>query len=454
MHNLSQIAALTSRRAFEMHPAFVAYSARTGVPLPENLTEVGRHLPHAYATQVLSQNLRTEGKHIGICFTDPDAYNNSAPVIKALLSDRRCGAITVIGDGVGLQSFLGSPLADEFKRSLSAESLYHAIANVCEPRPIDCLLSTQSSARAIEGIAFFNKELLGYQKHVHMNTSVLNSNLGPFFNDARLSSLITVDSIICSDPHTANLISTRYPWLKTSGIAIEPLGSPIHDTLSILPGESEAALAILRKQAPKITGNELVLCYLGDISNREGHPVQSSSKSFNHVEKTYQHFVEQVRLFCIENPEREIVVLFRSHPRDSLGRSEMMDITQNFNTSSDKPANLQLLNACHDIVPDIRLIRAVSDGLVGITATESKHAHLIGSKGIYLAYPGLGKEVLEGNYPGRTLGEMQAVCKLEIVTNQDELMEVLKNLEPAASLRGEPHSQIRCIPAVLDLLLA
>lgn len=197
-----------------------------------------------------------------------------------------------------------------------------------------------------------------------------------------------------------------------------------------------------------MTGEELFLCYLGDISNREGGQQLAPTDVFNHVEKTYFKFVEGAIEFCRKNPQKQLVILYRAHPRDPLGPEEMSEITSRFCNSGNLPSNLKLLSACQDKIRNIREIRAVSDGIFGITATESKQAHLNGRQGVLLVYPELSGKVHKHLYQNRTFAEITAACNVLFVESQLDLCSILGNLSKAPEA-GVGSQREGCVDKIL-----
>ncbi len=256
-----------------------------------------------------------------------------------------------------------------------------------------------------------------------------------------------VDGIFCNDKLAKLIILHYLPDFSPDKIFIT--STPIIDELE--QDKAKQYYEMGRKKL-KLEEDDIVVLYLRDTNEDYKH-IKAIDRQID--KKTLVKTVWAMAELAKQQPEKNFVLLIRSHPRDP-NKKKFPSLPPN----KKLPKNLRIILTKENI--SINEVTYSADVIASIASTENHLAPLRGKFGIFLGYRtsnpnlGLGQNVLKKIYGQKMLKLVKKEKNIFIVSSPKEFVALLKKCYrwDKSDLTPKNNGRKRSVQEILDIALA
>jgi hypothetical protein len=309
---------------------------------------------------------------------------------------------------------------------------------VANEREIDIALASVSVQNGPEKpILYGAKGNLGAKKTFLILDSwgLMKSTYAP----EKMAEMEHIDGIFCNDEFAASIVKEALPEYAPEDI--HAYGTPGLEQLEV---EKAAAYRQETREKLGIDPDAFTILYGGDVSADYTDLDVPADINVETFEKTRS----AVAAFANAHPERKVAVVVRPHPR-ARGTKDFDVLIRP--TEAESPVeNVLYKNGSNPI--SINEASYAADVIVSIVSTENLFAPARGRRSIFLAYKGLGDEVLNDMYGVTASDAIEAVPGVKKVSSEEELVRVFEQM--AAEPPLEPQKSEDATKEILNTMLA
>lgn len=360
-----------------------------------------------------------DAQRVLLTASEPLAKNSIAPLIERLRSDPRVRGIGLVTDNVAGKQFEhgleGFECIEDPTKPVLADAL-----SMAESEPFDIAIVPVDPPNSPNSVALYGaKSVFGARRLYFLATGWVGVGATRLFDQPESKQMDSIDGIFCNDELAKDILRRQLPDFPAEHILVT--GTPVVDALEV---EKAAEYTAAGRQRLGLNDATITVLFLGHVSGQPG-----SAESGLHPrisEHTFELTLEQAIQAAKANPQREMALLVRPHPRDP-NSAELLELAQR-----ETPANL------HVIPADLKSISMqeaayAADGIASIIGTDNFLASRRGRKGIFLGYegPGMGGDLLRQYYDPGVQEVIEHSSSMTIARQPEDFAHMLASLERA-----------------------
>lgn len=346
--------------------------------------------------------------------SQPANFKVVHPLVEALKNDERCAGFTLLTDGVSGKQFVeeGDPsleLTQSSERPVIADipNLHYRSALVLDDgvnSPASILLHGAKSVFGAEKLCYLSLGLFG-----HMERKI--------FGPSRSQNLDEIDIIFSADEFSKKMLC------DVLGVPQEKVvvtGTPLLENLRVEEADE------LRKRGREVLGisdTTTVLSYMGFPS--ADFRTVGGAEHLN--TRTFEQTLEGALSAATSEPEREFVIIARTHPRARNVEPSLMP-------TRDLPSNLKVLDG--DSLQYEEAVYASDIICCNVLSTESLLARYRGREVAVFSFSGEGQtgELLRKDYGKKGEDILRESDRVILVDSSEKLSDTLRGFTQREAL--------------------